>query len=68
MLCKCSGKYIDIYFILKITCLATCPRYGYRMLDAHAWWGFDSCMGLEYSVVITLASRVFRVLLSIPPP
>ena len=20
MLCKCSGKYIDIYFILKITC------------------------------------------------
>ena len=21
MLCKCSGKYIDIYFILKITCL-----------------------------------------------
>ena len=22
VLCKCSGKYIDIYFILKITCLA----------------------------------------------
>ena len=22
MLCKCSGKYIDIYFILKITYLA----------------------------------------------
>ena len=21
MLCKCSGKYIDIYFNLKITCL-----------------------------------------------
>ena len=21
MLCKCSGKYIDIYFILRITCL-----------------------------------------------
>ena len=21
VLCKCSGKYIDIYFILKITCL-----------------------------------------------
>ena len=20
VLCKCSGKYIDIYFILKITC------------------------------------------------
>ena len=23
MLCKCSGKYIDIYIILKITCLIT---------------------------------------------
>ena len=22
MLCKCSGKYIDIYFILKITFLS----------------------------------------------
>ena len=21
VLCKCSGKYIDIYFILEITCL-----------------------------------------------
>ena len=21
VLCKCSGKYIDIYFKLKITCL-----------------------------------------------
>ena len=20
VLCKCSGKYIDIYFILKVTC------------------------------------------------
>ena len=24
MLCKCSGKYIDIYFILKITFLFVC--------------------------------------------
>ena len=37
------------------------------MLGAHAWWGFDSCMGFEYSVVITLASREFRVLLTILP-
>ena len=22
VLCKCSGKYIDIYFKLKITCLS----------------------------------------------
>ena len=22
VLCKCSGKYIDIYFVLKITCLS----------------------------------------------
>ena len=21
VLCKCSGKYIDVYFILRITCL-----------------------------------------------
>ena len=26
VLCKCSGKYIDIYFILKITCL------GFRLM------------------------------------
>ena len=24
MLCKCSGKYIDIYFILKITFYKKC--------------------------------------------
>ena len=24
VLCKCSGKYIDIYFNLKITCLYWC--------------------------------------------
>ena len=44
-----------------------CPRYGYRMLGAHEWWGIDSFMGFEYSVVITLASREFRVLLPILP-
>ena len=38
------------------------------MLSAHAWWGFDSCMGVEYSVVITLTSRGFRKLLTIPQP
>ena len=41
MLCKCSGKYIDIYFILKITyfylfaacpCLPWVPRVGF-----YAW-------------------------------
>ena len=37
------------------------------MLGAHAWWGIDSFMGFEYSVVITLASREFRVLLPILP-
>ena len=26
MLCKCSGKYIDIYFILKITYFLECFR------------------------------------------
>ena len=26
MLCKCSGKYIDIYFILKITFQYSAPR------------------------------------------
>ena len=24
VLCKCSGKYIDIYFNLKITCVFVC--------------------------------------------
>ena len=48
------------------SCLAACPRYDYRMLGAYAWWGFDSCMGFDYSVVITLASRGFRILLTIP--
>ena len=37
------------------------------MLGGHAWWGIDSFMGFEYSVVITLASREFRVLLTILP-
>ena len=37
------------------------------MLGEHAWWGIDSCMGFEYSVVITLASREFRVLVPILP-
>ena len=27
MLCKCSGKYIDIYFILKITFFLTCGPF-----------------------------------------
>ena len=27
MLCKCSGKYIDIYFILKITYILTVYTY-----------------------------------------
>ena len=26
VLCKCSGKYIDIYFSLKITCFAEAHR------------------------------------------
>ena len=36
MLCKCSGKYIDIYFNLKITCRAhgrAPPDHYYRDLD-----------------------------------
>ena len=33
MLCKCSGKYIDIYFILKITFSVTVkPIAMYRFL------------------------------------
>ena len=28
VLCKCSGKYIDIYFKLKITFLAGSKLYG----------------------------------------
>ena len=29
MLCKCSGKYIDIYFILKITCSSSSAVLGH---------------------------------------
>ena len=34
---------------------------------SHEWWEIDSFLGFEYSVVITLASREFRVLLPILP-
>ena len=39
MLCKCSGKYIDIYFVLKITC----SYYGASLLrvTSQAWLRSD---------------------------
>ena len=31
MLCKCSGKYIDIYFILKITYYLSSSIFGLKI-------------------------------------
>ena len=45
MLCKCSGKYIDIYFILKIT---------YFCVFA-AFFDYDPCMFSGFSGVLTAA-------------
>ena len=37
MLCKCSGKYIDIYFILKITYpISTLPEHLHSTFPSHA--------------------------------
>ena len=36
VLCKCSGKYIDIYFILKITCLRYPPVGGSTRQTSHS--------------------------------
>ena len=37
VLCKCSGKYIDIYFILKITFHMRLSYTGSRTIDSVAW-------------------------------
>ena len=48
MLCKCSGKYIDIYFILKIKFLPSCNK------DSH-----ELCTGAEDSNVAVMFDVVF---------
>ena len=37
MLCKCSGKYIDIYFILKITFYVVLLSANGGILPAEQW-------------------------------
>ena len=46
VLCKCSGKYIDIYFSLKITCLHFIPmltpkKYYYSLLGIYSLLYFN---------------------------
>ena len=37
MLCKCSGKYIDIYFNLKITYSWVLLRYSWALWFVYSW-------------------------------
>ena len=68
VLCKCSGKYIDIYFKLKITCSANSVQDGDRSLRApvRPRGGFPSFHGSEDAYfqipVHQLSRKLLRVL------
>ena len=72
MLCKCSGKYIDIYFNLKITCLGfivclCAPLLSSVWLPSALWVSFSWHLSLPRLVGIfaTVSSFGFPLLLSL---
>ena len=44
MLCKCSGKYIDIYSILKITCHSCFRAINNGLLDTYQLKSLDGLL------------------------
>ena len=57
MLCKCSGKYIDIYFILKITFHLVLPITGFAYSWSTLWiYAMDFVKDLPTSAPASSAS------------
>ena len=68
MLCKCSGKYIDIYFILKITFYITLRFLNQLVGATLAQLLGYACPGVSYAsaVSLSLIRHAFAVGVSIP--
>ena len=55
MLCKCSGKYIDIYFILKITYFLF-VIIGVNIVKYFMYWNM-----VHYQVVLRVCILLYQI-------